>query len=486
VRDVASGPRGFAWLRHLSLRLTGIAHRSLGFILVSGLGYASAGLGFAAELFVAMRHGATASTDMYRWCGLVIYNALGVIATFAIPILMRSRVASEKSWPLCALLVDENKFARTNPYLLVATAVTGASATLVCAADILVGISILSLASAVLSSVFLILLCALCSPAFFAGKTGIAIGFNAAMNATIAVNVLLFPSIDRAMSAGYLSCILLCTAAAVLFLKHRSIQDHVPDFLRQSEHPEPVGKTLMPLVRSTISTSYASAAYYAMLTATAPGLLSIYVTMSKAAMLLAAPTNAIMNSFMRKEATRQSGRSGSAVATIIGATLPVALVTPLFAEAAYLLLSAIYRIAPGTKYAAVIQVGIPMVICTIPITVCFGLLVLSSATAKHTAQPAIFAVVMASAAYVFGKIIPEPIITIMLPALGATAVSLLSLMWVSWKMRDGYLPVASLLLASAMFGMLSYFLVSSPISSSLAEAMIHIASEHHVRVLGTH
>lgn len=400
-------------------------------------GYVSAGLGLLCEVVIALRYGANATTDLYRWASLApFYLGAGVGAVLA-PVFFRGRVLGEGRWVLLARL-PSGRLA-FSPWLRIAWFGS-------CGAEFSLGLlctQIQDAQSVILMSVAaglaLLVFSVAAVPLFYAGEIWMFVAANGLLNLVLLLALgFSHGEFAKTLEIGFaVATALLLGLCFPVALCLRS--QWVQDALEASAKDRSLGgaKATAPVVATHVSSILSVFIYFRALTAAGGGLLSLYSITQKMTLLLAVPGAALANKFLREQGIASLADAHRGVPTITRAVAPLVVAGPAFAVCAFGLLCAIYRVPPAGPIGLELSRACGLAAGVAALSQSATLLPLARVGGDKMIAGSLIAplvAVFAAGVMLWG---PCPGWRVSIPFLGAGLTGLASLLWVAFRTGTG-------------------------------------------------
>lgn len=344
-------------------------------LIQSLLGYSSAGLGLICEAIIALRFGATAETDLFRWANLAPSYAISLVGAALVPVLFRDRIIGKDAGRFTIIRDDADTFT-LSPALFRLQIALFVVAIIILPFALTIGSQSLLLAQSFILSLALVAAAIAMTPAFYAGIIWAYIALSTSVNVFTLFSLLLPVDIKKVISIE----IFLTTAFSLLapIIINRVIARDIHS-LHHGNRPEKSSRiAVYAIVYSNAASMITTTIYYGIFSNISPGLLSLYAIVQKSGLLLSVPSAAIINRFLRDQ--RIATTSGSYISRIGSLTFPLLLCSPIFALASFGLVSILYGLPPRSQAFTLVANACASASCFSAVTTATGMLVVARAS----------------------------------------------------------------------------------------------------------
>lgn len=344
-------------------------------LVQSLLGYSSAGLGLICEAIIALRFGATAETDLFRWASLAPSYAISLVGAALIPVLFRDRIAGTNSRRFTILTMRAGALKLSPLIFRIQIALAIASLLILPFAFYLQAPTLL-LAQSLVLSLALVVAAAAATPAFYAGLIWAYIALSTSINVFTICALMLPVSIRQVIAIE-----LFLTTAFSLFIPtlfNRLLANEISALHLHSSESRGSRASVYAVVYSNAASMITTTVYYGTFSTISPGLLSLYAIVQKSGLLLSVPSAAVINRFLRDQ--RIAVTSESYISRIGSLTFPLLLLSPVFALASFGLVSMLYGLGPDSKAFSLVANACVSASCFSAVTTATGMLVVARAS----------------------------------------------------------------------------------------------------------
>lgn len=407
------------------------------------VGYCSAALGLACELTIAARFGANSVTDVYRWAGLAPFYANVVLGGILVPIFFGSRLFA---MPLRRIHVlkkgADGKYAfaaNLTVLSLLAALLTGCGMLFVTVAPNPASVYVESFLLALAFLVYSVMM----APLFYHGWIWVIAAGTAIANCVLLCLLLsqlsnFYVTVGLGMGASALIVL------ALPWLAIRKVDGSKFDALaKKSSASRPLPLSRVSIVAlANLASIVSTVIYFAALSWSGAGVLSLYTTTQKAGLILAVPASAILNKFLRDDLFNT--RENSPVSRAVKAVIPIVLVSPLFAVASFSLLCVVYRISPLSHEGMLIGTSCGASASLAALTSCLGMLTVARESGEHAVVPSFITIAVAAVGALIVYELGQSSWSISIPIFGSALASIVGMSWISKRTGRGMALIWSL------------------------------------------